>query len=76
MRKRIEVIDGLRDWDDGFRRLEMRLAGLRPVETRAAVSVETPTRGRLADRFVVLPGGRGGYAVGEPVRKRLPAAND
>ncbi len=76
MRKRIEVIDGLRDWDDGYRRLEMRLAGLRPVAPRLVASNETPTRTRVADRFVLLPGGRGGYAGAEPMRKRLPAAND
>ncbi|HEY3814743.1 MAG TPA: hypothetical protein VGL66_16110 [Caulobacteraceae bacterium] len=74
VRKRIEVIDLLADWEQTCRRLELRLAGLKPQPPRLVSSTDAP-RPRLADRFTVLPG-RTARADDEPQRLRLPAAND
>jgi hypothetical protein len=75
MRRRIEVIDALADWEEGCRQLELRLAGLNPTPPRPVVSDEPPSRLRMADRFVVLPGRRA-LAEEDAPRARLPAAND
>jgi hypothetical protein len=74
VRKRIEVIDLLGDWDDTYRRLELRLAGLRPAPPKLVASNERP-RPRLVDRFAVMPR-RADLVDDEPQRLRLPAAND
>jgi hypothetical protein len=75
MRKRIELIDALRDWEESRRRLEFRLAGLKPEPPRLVASTATPARERLAARFAVLPGRRDLDDEDAP-RARLPAAND
>ena len=72
VRKRIEVIDLLADWEQTCRRLELRLAGLKPEPPRLVAATDVP---RLADRFAVLPG-RAAMTDDEPQRLRLPAAND
>jgi hypothetical protein len=74
VRKRIEVIDLLGDWDETCRRLELRLAGLRPAPPTLVASNRAP-RLRLVDRFAVMPK-RDELADDEPQRLRLPAAND
>jgi hypothetical protein len=70
--RKIEIVDMLRDWDDGFQRLEMRVAGLKPPPVVVAEPRPEP---RLADRFVALPG-RIASVDSENLRARLPAAND
>ena len=74
VRKRIEVIDLLADWDQTCRRLELRLAGLKPPAPTLVAS-NAPPRLRLADRFAVMPQ-RADVDDNEPQRLRLPAAND
>ena len=74
VRKRIEVIDLLADWDETCRRLELRLAGLKPAAPKLVASTEAPAP-RLVDRFAVMPK-RADLTADEPQRLRLPAAND
>ena len=74
VRKRIEVIDLLADWEQTCRRLELRLAGLKPPPPTLVASNEAP-RPRLADRFAVMPQ-HADADDDEPQRLRLPAAND
>jgi hypothetical protein len=71
--KKIEVVDMILDWDEAYRKLEMRLAGLDPSNVTPIAEAARAQRLRVVDRFVVTPPAG---AAEELPRRRLPAAND
>lgn len=75
VRHKVEVVDQILEWDEGFRRLEARLAGLRPPADVVSLDKVRAARPRLADRFEVAAAPQPG-ALPERPRARLPAAND
>jgi len=75
VRHKVEVVDQILEWDEGFRRLEARLAGLRPPADVVSLDKVRAQRPKLADRFEVATAPQGSVLPERP-RVRLPAAND
>jgi hypothetical protein len=73
--RKVEVVDMILEWDEGFRKLEARLAGLKPSAQVVSLERARAARPRVADRFIVAPASDGSRQGSKP-RLRLPAAND
>jgi hypothetical protein len=71
--RKVEVVDRIVVWDRSFRRLETRLAGVKPRKPAAP----RPPEPRLADRFLASPvAGAAPYAETGPAVRLPAAAND
>lgn len=76
--RKVEVVDLILDWDETYRKLELRLAGVNPdkVLSMAARQARAP-RPRLVERFAAAPPAEAAPEQSDHiVRARLSAAND
>ncbi len=76
--RKVEAADLIVDWDDAYRKLELRLAGVSPDKVRVLPvrpAPAAPSRPRLTERFTPRPRTET-PEEGEQPRVRLSAAND